>query len=134
MSATEATADSTGITNLDVSGNEGGPAPVAIVVSYGFWIFLLSDIIMFSALFATYAVLSGQTAGGPSGRELFDTRNVAIETLCLLFSSYSCGLGSVFFPLVPKIGPLKKWASQRTVPEPARQSFHQWWKARKGSS
>jgi cytochrome o ubiquinol oxidase subunit 3 len=96
MSATEATADSTGITNLDVSGNDGGPAPVSIVVSYGFWIFLLSDIIMFSALFATYAVLSGQTAGGPSGRELFDTRNVAIETLCLLFSSYSCGLGSVF--------------------------------------
>jgi cytochrome o ubiquinol oxidase subunit III len=96
MSATEATAESTGITNLDVSGNDGGPAPVSIVVSYGFWIFLLSDIIMFSALFATYAVLSGQTAGGPSGRELFDTRNVAIETLCLLFSSYSCGLGSVF--------------------------------------
>ena len=96
MSATEATADSTGITNLDVSGNEGGPAPVAIVVSYGFWIFLLSDIIMFSALFASYAVLSGQTNGGPSGRELFDTRNVGIETLCLLFSSYSCGLASVF--------------------------------------
>jgi cytochrome o ubiquinol oxidase subunit III len=96
MSAAEATADSTGLTNLDVSGNDGGPAPVSIVVSYGFWIFLLSDIIMFSALFATYAVLSGQTAGGPSGRELFDVRNVGIETLCLLFSSYSCGLGSVF--------------------------------------
>jgi cytochrome o ubiquinol oxidase subunit 3 len=96
MSAGEATADSTGITNLDVSGDKGGPAPVEIVVSYGFWIFLLSDIIMFSALFATYAVLSGQTAGGPSGRELFDTTNVGIETLCLLFSSYSCGLGSVF--------------------------------------
>jgi cytochrome o ubiquinol oxidase subunit 3 len=96
MSAGEATADSTGITNLDVSCDKGGPAPVEIVVSYGFWIFLLSDIIMFSALFATYAVLSGQTAGGPSGRELFDTTNVGIETLCLLFSSYSCGLGSVF--------------------------------------
>jgi cytochrome o ubiquinol oxidase subunit 3 len=49
-----------------------GPAPVRIVVAYGFWIFLLSDIILFSALFATYAVLSGQTAGGPSGHELFD--------------------------------------------------------------
>ena len=74
---------------------DGGPAPVRIVVSYGFWIFLLSDIIMFSALFATYAVLSGQTAGGPSGRDLFDMRNVGIETLCLLFSSYTCGIGSV---------------------------------------
>jgi cytochrome o ubiquinol oxidase subunit III len=48
---------------------------------------------MFSALFASYAVLSGQTAGGPAGRELFELRHVGIETLCLLFSSYSCGLG-----------------------------------------
>jgi cytochrome o ubiquinol oxidase subunit 3 len=74
---------------------DDGPAPVEIVVSYGFWIFLLSDIIMFSALFATYAVLSGQTNGGPDGRDLFELRNVAIETLCLLFSSYTCGLGMV---------------------------------------
>jgi cytochrome o ubiquinol oxidase subunit 3 len=74
------------------SGGEG-PAPVGIVVSYGFWIFLLSDIILFSALFASYAVLSGQTAGGPSPKQLFALRHVAIETLCLLFSSYTCGLG-----------------------------------------
>jgi cytochrome o ubiquinol oxidase subunit III len=70
----------------------GGPAPTRTVVAYGFWIFLLSDIIMFSALFAAYAVLSGNTAGGPAGRELFDLRNVFIETACLLFSSYACGL------------------------------------------
>jgi cytochrome o ubiquinol oxidase subunit 3 len=70
-----------------------GPAPVRIVVAFGFWIFLLSDIIMFSALFATYAVLSGQTAGGPSGHELFQLRHVGVETLCLLLSSYTCGLG-----------------------------------------
>src|SRR5580700_11068084 len=43
-------------------------------------------------------------------------------------------LGSIFFPLVPNIGPLKKWASQRSVPEPAKQSFHQWWASRKRSS
>jgi cytochrome o ubiquinol oxidase subunit III len=73
--------------------SRGGPASVRIVVAYGFWIFLLSDIIMFSALFATYAVLSGQTAGGPSGRDLFELRHAGIETLCLLFSSYTCGLG-----------------------------------------
>ena len=70
----------------------GGPAPTRTVVAYGFWIFLLSDIIMFSALFAAYAVLSGNTAGGPTGAELFDLRNVFIETACLLFSSYACGL------------------------------------------
>ena len=73
----------------------GGPASTRTVVAYGFWIFLLSDIIMFSGLFAAYAVLSGNTAGGPTGRELFDLRNVFIETACLLFSSYTCGLGAL---------------------------------------
>ena len=73
----------------------GGPAPKRVVVAYGFWIFILSDIIMFSALFAAYAVLSGNTAGGPSGAQLFNLRNVLIETMCLLFSSYTCGLGAL---------------------------------------
>jgi cytochrome o ubiquinol oxidase subunit III len=66
-----------------------------IIVGYGFWVFLLSDIIMFSALFATYAVLVGNTAGGPSGRELFNLRNVGLETACLLLSSFTCGLASI---------------------------------------
>ena len=71
----------------------GGPAPKRIVVAYGFWIFILSDIIMFSALFAAYAVLSGNTAGCPTGAEFFNLRNVFIETMCLLLSSYTCGIG-----------------------------------------
>ena len=73
----------------------GGVTSKRIVVGYGFWIFLLSDIVMFSALFATYAVLVGETAGGPSGRELFDLRNTGIETACLLLSSFTCGLASI---------------------------------------
>ncbi len=73
----------------------GGPAPTRIVVAYGFWIFLLSDIVMFSGLFAAYAVLSEQTAGGPAGRDLFNLRNVFTETMCLLLSSYTCGLGAL---------------------------------------
>jgi cytochrome o ubiquinol oxidase subunit 3 len=72
-----------------------GPAAVSSVVAYGFWIFLLSDIIMFSALFAAYAVLSGETAGGPTPGQLFDVRRAGVETLCLLFSSYACGLGEL---------------------------------------
>jgi cytochrome o ubiquinol oxidase subunit III len=72
-----------------------GPAPKRIVVAYGFWIFLLSDIVMFSALFATYAVLVHATAGGPSGDNLFSQVSVAIETACLLASSYTCGLMSI---------------------------------------
>jgi cytochrome o ubiquinol oxidase subunit III len=66
-----------------------------IIVGYGFWIFLLSDIIMFSAFFATYAVLVGQTADGPGGRDLFDLRNTAIQTACLLLSSFACGIASI---------------------------------------
>ena len=74
---------------------EGGLASKRIVVGYGFWIFVLSDIVMFSALFATYAVLADATAGGPTGRDLFNLRNVGIETACLLLSSFTCGLASI---------------------------------------
>ncbi|MEO7057609.1 MAG: cytochrome (ubi)quinol oxidase subunit III [Caldimonas sp.] len=66
-----------------------------IVVAYGFWIFLISDIILFAAFFATYAVLTDSTAGGPAGRDLFDMRTVAIETACLLTSSLFCGLAGL---------------------------------------
>ena len=72
----------------------GGPAPKRIVVAYGFWIFILSDMVMFSALFAAYAVLSGNNAGGPTAPELFNLRNIFISTMCLLLSSYTCGLGA----------------------------------------
>jgi cytochrome o ubiquinol oxidase subunit 3 len=72
-----------------------GPAPKRIVTGYGFWIFLLSDIVMFSCFFASYAVLLGQTAGGPSGAQLFDLKSVAAETACLLLSSFTCGLASI---------------------------------------
>jgi cytochrome o ubiquinol oxidase subunit III len=74
---------------------EGGPAPKRVVVGYGFWIFLLSDVIMFSAFFAAYAVLFKNTAGGPSARDLFDLRNTAVETACLLVSSFTCGMASL---------------------------------------
>ena len=77
------------------SASELGPAPKRIAVAFGFWIFLLSDIVMFSALFAAYAVLVRATAGGPTGAQLFSQVNVAIETVCLLASSYTCGLMSL---------------------------------------
>ena len=72
-----------------------GPAPKRIVVGYGFWVFLISDIIMFAAFFATYAVLASATAGGPAARDIFDTNNVAVETACLLASSFACGMASI---------------------------------------
>src|SRR6204780_4513266 len=72
-----------------------GPAPTRVVAGYGFWLFLLSDIIIFAALFAAFAVLSGETAGGPTAAALFDKRHVLIETACLLASSVTCGFGSL---------------------------------------
>jgi cytochrome o ubiquinol oxidase subunit III len=77
--------------------SERGPAPIHVVVAFGFWLFLLSDIVMFSALFAAYAVLSGQTAAGPAGPQLFDRMNVLMETGCLLASSFTCGLLTLSF-------------------------------------
>jgi cytochrome o ubiquinol oxidase subunit 3 len=72
-----------------------GPAPTRVVVGYGFWLFLLSDIIIFAVLFAAYAVLSGETNGGPAAAALFDKTHVFIETACLLASSVSCGFASL---------------------------------------
>ena len=80
--------------SLAIAG-DAGATPKRIVVAYGFWIFLLSDIVMFSALFAAYAVLVNATAGGPTGAQLFNQGSVALETVCLLVSSYTCGLMSL---------------------------------------
>src|SRR5215469_11363413 len=66
-----------------------------VITAYGFWIFLLSDIIMFSAFFAAYAVLSGEIAGGPSGKDVFSLTRVALETAALLLSSFACGIASI---------------------------------------
>ncbi|MFC0241223.1 cytochrome (ubi)quinol oxidase subunit III [Rhodopseudomonas telluris] len=88
-------ADPHHLRGLQAASEQAGPAPKRIVTGYGFWIFLLSDIIMFACFFAAYAVLSSATAGGPTGTQLFDWRNVAIETVLLLFSSFACGLASI---------------------------------------
>ena len=66
-----------------------------MIVSFGFWVFLLSDIVMFSAFFAAHAVLAGETAGGPSGRDLFNLSRTALETALLLTSSFTCGLSGI---------------------------------------
>jgi cytochrome o ubiquinol oxidase subunit III len=73
----------------------GGPAPKRIVVGYGFWLFILSDVVLFASFFAAYAVLVYARAGGPGPAELFDLRTTEIETACLLLSSFTCGLASL---------------------------------------
>jgi len=74
---------------------EGGPSSKRIIIGYGFWLFLISDIIMFSAFFAAYAVLSSATDNGPTSHQLFDLHNVGWETACLLLSSFFCGMASL---------------------------------------
>ena len=58
----------------------------------GFWIYLLTDCLLFMTLFLTYAVLHGSTFGGPTSKELFSLSTAFFETFILLFSSLTCGL------------------------------------------
>lgn len=60
---------------------------------FGFWVYLMTDCVLFASLFATFAVLRGNTFGGPGGSELFSLPFVLTETLILLTSSFTCGLG-----------------------------------------
>jgi cytochrome o ubiquinol oxidase subunit III len=61
-------------------------------VTLGFWMYLMTDCVLFATLFATYAVLKSGTAGGPSSEDLFDIWFVLGETLILLTSSFTCGM------------------------------------------
>jgi cytochrome o ubiquinol oxidase subunit 3 len=64
-------------------------------VIFGFWIYLMTDLIMFAALFATFAVLRMNTFGGPSLRDLLNINGAFMETLILLTSSFTCGLATL---------------------------------------
>ena len=59
---------------------------------FGFWVYLMTDCVLFATLFATYAVIRNNTAGGPDGKELFSMPFVLTETLILLTSSLTVGL------------------------------------------
>lgn len=59
---------------------------------FGFWIYIMSDCLLFATLFATYAVIHHNTFGGPSGQDLFSMPFVLVETLILLTSSFTAGL------------------------------------------
>lgn len=61
-------------------------------VNFGFWVYLMTDCILFASFFATYAVLRNNTFGGPSAGDLFHLPPVLLETLILLTSSFTCGL------------------------------------------
>ncbi len=62
---------------------------------FGFWVYLMTDLLMFAVLFAVYAVLRNNTAGGPSGRDLFNPTLVLVSTILLLVSSFTVGVGMI---------------------------------------
>ncbi|MDQ2973254.1 MAG: cytochrome o ubiquinol oxidase subunit III [bacterium] len=62
---------------------------------FGFWVYLMTDLLMFAVLFAVYAVLRNSTAGGPTGEELFTPKLALAGTLLLLTSSFTCGIGMI---------------------------------------
>lgn len=62
---------------------------------FGFWLYLMTDLVIFGALFACFIVLRDSTYGGPSGRDLFEMPAVLAETLILLVSSFTCAMGMV---------------------------------------
>ncbi len=64
-------------------------------VMFGFWVYLMTDLLMFAVLFAVYAVLHDNTLGGPTGRDLFSLHLALAETLILLTSSFTCGIGMI---------------------------------------
>lgn len=77
---------------------------------FGFWLFLMSDALIFALLFAVYATMIHATDGGPSGKDVFELKSSAIETLLLLVSSFTFGMASLNLKYRPHtLGPLVGW-------------------------
>lgn len=74
------------------AGHSGDHGSADATTVFGFWIYMMSDCVLFAALFATFAVLSTSYAGGPTGRDIFELDYVLTETFLLLLSSATYGL------------------------------------------
>ncbi len=90
---------------IGIAHNEEVEHPDTVAMqTFGFWLYLMSDLIIFATLFATFSVLGRNYAGGPTGKELFELPYVLGETLLLLFSSVTYGL------VMPAVyNGMKKW-------------------------
>ena len=80
---------------LNLGKDHGETHDAAEGLIFGFWVFMMSDAILFGLLFATYVTLQGASAGGPGPQDLFELRAAFIETLILLTSSLTCGMALV---------------------------------------
>ncbi|WP_447528029.1 cytochrome o ubiquinol oxidase subunit III [Vreelandella sp. TE19] len=75
---------------------------------FGFWVYLMSDLVIFGTLFATYAVLMRGTAGGPTGADIFELPLILFGTFALLISSFTFGMG-VLAMNANRVGQVKMW-------------------------
>lgn len=80
---------------LNLGAAQGEADRVAETLLFGFWVFLMSDAILFGLVFSTYVTSVGATAGGPGPRELYDIHSAFFQTLLLLASSFSFGMASL---------------------------------------
>ena len=96
------------LTNHNAAHAEHGHPDAGETKVFGFWIYLMSDCILFASLFATYAVLVNGTAGGPSGKDIFDLKFVLVETFLLLFSSITYGMAMIAMNK-GKVGGVNTW-------------------------
>lgn len=94
---TAQTAHLSGAPGHEVHGGPGshGSHDMGEIQAFGFWLYLMSDLIVFSALFATYVVMAHNYAGGPTPKDLFELPAVLVETMLLLASSAAYGLAMV---------------------------------------
>ncbi|HWZ47903.1 MAG TPA: cytochrome o ubiquinol oxidase subunit III [Herbaspirillum sp.] len=88
------------MSNISINDIHGGAAhhDDSTKTTVGFWIYLMSDCLIFSVLFATFGVLAANTAGGPSGKDLFELPYVFGETTLLLISSFTFGMAMLNLP------------------------------------
>ncbi|CAI0992113.1 cytochrome o ubiquinol oxidase subunit III [Serratia marcescens] len=96
------------LTNHNAAHAEHGHHDAGETKVFGFWIYLMSDCILFASLFATYAVLVNGTVGGPSGKDIFDLKFVLVETFLLLFSSITYGMAMIAMNK-GKVGGVNTW-------------------------
>ena len=80
---------------LNLGPGHGKDDEAAETMMFGFWVFLMSDAILFGMVFATYVTSINATAGGPGTHQLYDIKSIFIETLLLLTSSFTFGMASL---------------------------------------
>ncbi|MBI1398015.1 MAG: cytochrome o ubiquinol oxidase subunit III [Betaproteobacteria bacterium] len=94
---------------LNLGAAHGRDDEAAERVMFGFWVFLMSDAILFGMVFATYVTSVHATAGGPGPHQLYDITSVFVETLLLLASSFTFGMASLALKYGPGKGRLAGW-------------------------